>query len=142
MKLTALGKTIATAAKIAFVGIPEATTIQDRNGKPYFQWSLKQPVLVGCSVNKDVISAEFDHLFVRQDLLESDLWEFMNGKDDTDGVHIPGFVADFSINQEIPIYQDTSISKWSRADRGVRRASHAVEVNSKLAKMLEERKSK
>jgi len=125
MKLSDFGFAEAKAP-IVFIGKMIETDIETSEGELYWLGKLKDPVMVGCSVNKDIERHEVDELYVRASDKDSDLWVGVNGKDLSEGYFIPNWVADFSTGQEIEIYQSETIRRWAqgnRKERGLRRTA-------------------
>lgn len=128
MKLQALGVKFTTGPEILFVGEPVETSVLDRDGNPYWEWKLKVPVIVGCSTDKDIERQEVDKLYIRESALQLDKWE----GDPKKGLKIAGWVADFSVNQEICIYQETTIRQWGRDNRSFRLEDRNKSINQRI----------
>lgn len=110
---------------------PLETSIVSKDGLPYFQWKLVEPINVRCSTNKEISLQDVDSLLVREDVLQSDKWL----KDDT-GFYLDGFIADFSVSHEECVYQETTIAGWVRDKRKENRETR----NTELMRRLEERR--
>jgi hypothetical protein len=132
---------VAAKAPIVFMGELVMTDILSSEGEPYYVGKLKTPVMVGCSVDKDIERHEVDELYIRESDVQSDKWEMVNKKDTSEGYFIPKFVADFSKGQEIEIYQSETIRQWSRGSkkqRGLERTADAnLGIREKMAKRAE-----
>ena len=143
MKLAELGF-ITAKPPVVFVGKFEPTGILSSNDEEYFKGTLKQPVIVHCSVDKEIEPIETDELFIRESDVNSDLWEAADGTDPNNGITIPGFKTDFSKGQEICIFQETTIAKWTkenRTERGKKRTSGINEsIREKMRKRAEAKK--
>lgn len=137
-KLTELGIKLAAATAVRFVGKPEPTSFVSTSGgkdEPYFLWRLKESVTVLCSMDGEVLPQEVDELYVRQSLLETEGWE-----KDKDGVFIPGFVTDFSLNQKICLYQAETIRAYVKENRAVRKGERSSVLNTGIVAKMEERR--
>lgn len=140
MKLSSLGVKIAAATAVHFVGQPEPTSFISTSGgkdEPYFLWRLKEPVTVLCSMDGDIQPQEVDELYVRQSLLDHEGWE-----KDKDGLFIPNFVTDFSLNQKICIYQAETIRAFVKNARKDRKPERASLINSGIIEKMKARRDK
>lgn len=128
MKLSELGFTPQAGTEIIFVdGNFTATGLLTAEGTEYLVGKLKAPIMVRCSTMKDLPAQEFDELYLRPEIANSDAWEPVDkeafekaAKDKTPytgGIRIPGYLADFSKNQEIPVYQAETIAQWAKGKR-------------------------
>lgn len=122
--------------KVILIGNPEETNFMDSDNKPYYSVKLKNPAICRCSVDAEIEAHEVDEIYIRQDALTADGWEFVNGKDATDGYFMPKWVLDFSIGQKLPIYQETSIKQWLKGSRENKRVTNRDDINGGIrAKM-------
>jgi len=128
MKLSELGVIIDAAAAIRFVGKAEISAITSKDGESYWIWKLKNPIIVGCSTNPAIERDEYSELYLRESALELDSWE----GSEKEGFFIKGWVADFSINHQVPLYQDTSIRKWINDGRTEKGKKQELGINSKI----------
>lgn len=115
--------------KVILMGNPEETNFMDSDDKPYYVAKLKAPVMVRCSVDPTVDAQEVDEVYIRKDAISMEGWEFVNGKDATEGYFMPKWTVDFSIGQKLPIYQETSIKKWLKSSRDEKSKSRSASIN-------------
>lgn len=142
MKLSEFGA-VAPQAKIVFVGkLEKDLAIVSAEGIPYYKGMLKDPIMVGCSIDKEIEQHEADFLYIREEDALGDKWVFVNGKDATDGFYIPDFVADFSKGHEADLYQSTTIRQWTRDTRTLRGKERTATINDGLHKRMQERRAK
>lgn len=129
-------------AKIVFIGVPELSGVASSDGEPYFECFLKEPVKVRCSTSPTLPVLETDKLYIRESALASDKWEYVDPKKPELGFWMEGWVADFSVNQKIPIYQETTILKYVRANNNLKRDERNKEVKGSIMGMIEEFKAR
>lgn len=129
-------------APVVLVGdaIPSSYISAEKN-EPYFAFKLKTPVLVRCSVNKDIEAFETDEVFVRESSINQDGWVMVDEKKPEEGFYRPDWVVDFSINQQIPIYQPETINNWRKGNRDERKRKNTDSANSKIREMLAKKAS-
>lgn len=120
------------AKQAILVGVPEKTVHVDRDDKPYYKVQLVEPVLVGCSMDTGIDTFETKEVYVREADINSEGWVFVDEADHTKGFYRDGWVVDFSQGQALPLYQETTIKKWSKEQRGDRRTSRRDELNKKI----------
>lgn len=124
------------AQKIRFVGDAIETTKVSSDGTKYFVWPLAEEVKVYCSTESQLEPQIVKELFIRQTDLDADVWE----KDEqgfyalADREKGQEYLADFSVNQEICIYQPETIRAWSRDDRKARSAERRSSLLNKMNK--------
>lgn len=133
MKLTDIIGEALTTNQVILVGKPEVSNIMDRDNKPYLVFKTKQPVVVRCSTNPNIISYETEEVYVRQSDAELDSWV---EAEDGIGFNIPGWLVDFSTNHGIPIYQAETIQQWVRKQRKEKQSTHTTEINERLKSLL------
>lgn len=129
-----LGKQVGISNPIAILDFEE-TQIQDREGELYYSAKLKDPVTVRCSTDNTIPSFQTSEIFVRASALELDSWELVDSNDPKSGLHIKGWVVDFSKGQQIPIYQETTIRQWAKGERKIKNEQLSVHIR----KLLEEK---
>lgn len=132
MKLKDLGVVPAIIA-IRLTGTPTISTKTTSDGMPYYEWALKSPITVRCSVDPEIEPLEVESLFVREEALNLETW---TGSEE-EGFHIPGWKADFSKNQEIAIYQETTIAMYIRDNRKDRTSERRGSINERIKKIME-----
>lgn len=127
---------------VRFVGTSVKTALTTSDGVPYYVWKLAKPVKVFCSTEALIDPQVVDELYIRETDIESDLWE----KDeigcfaqfvtkDKDGKEVTKeFVADFSTNREICIYQDSTIFQWRNGARKDRTKERRTSLIDKINK--------
>jgi hypothetical protein len=128
--------------KVVLMGIPEETAHLDSDDQPYFKVGLKDPIKVLCSMDAAIEPEEVDEIYIRKSALDLDGWEFVNGKDATEGYFMPKWVVDFSKGQQIPIYQETTIKKWTKENRSVRADSRRDLINDGIRQRMAKRAAK
>lgn len=135
MKLAEFGVKLAPQAEIRFTGEPVVTNILTSDGEPYYEWQLVSPITVRCSTDPNILPEEgVDRLYLRESALSLDIWE----KDDK-GFFIRGWVVDFSKNQQIHIYQETTISEWRKLQRPNRVAKEREAINGGIVARIKAR---
>lgn len=132
------------SGNLAVVGQPVETNILDSDGKPYYSCKLKNPIVARCSYDKDIDPVEVDEVYMREKDVDDDLvvQEFVNGKDDTDGWFIKGFLYDFIKSHEIVVYQDKTVAKWAQEKRSSRKEESNANINKRIAENKLKRASK
>ena len=133
MKLSEMGFAVPKTA-IALVGQPEVTSFMDSDNKPYYRIGLVKPVMVHCSVDSLIDPIEADAVFMRERDLDQDFTLVTEGKPE-EGYYIPNWVVDFSKGQELCLYQETTIRKWVRDNRGDRDDKKRTSINEKFRAM-------
>lgn len=121
---------------IVLVGTPEVTNLVTSDDEPYYAIKLKTPLTVRCSIDPDVLPFEADEVYVRKSAITSDGWKFIDEKKPEEGFYMPNWVVDFSKGQQIPVYQETSIKKWSKNNRGDRRERNREEINARIREKI------
>lgn len=117
---------------IVFVGKPEPSGKMTSDGDEYYTWKLKNPITVRCSVDSAIEPQEVEELYIRKTDLDKDVWvTLVEGKPE-DGIIVPNWRADFSKGQEIPIFQETTIAQWTKANRGNRREQARQGINERI----------
>lgn len=129
-------------SKIVFIGVPEATGVVSSDGETYFECFLKEPVKVRCSTSPNMPVLETDKLMIRESALASDKWQYEDEKKPEKGFWMEGWVADFSVNQKIAIYQETTILKYVRANRGLKRDERDEAAKGSIMQMIEDFKAR
>ncbi len=124
------------AQKIRFVGDSMETNKVSSDGIKYFVWQLAEEIKVYCSTEASLEPQVVKELFIRQTDLDADVWEkdeigFFAVADKEKGTE---YLADFSINQEICIYQPETIRAWARDDRKSRSEERRSSLLNKLNK--------
>lgn len=104
----------------------------DSDEKPYYLAKLKNPIRVGCSVDPNIERFETDEVYVREEAVNSEGWSFVTEGKPEDGFFREGWVVDFSKGQEIPIYQETTIKKWTKENRGTRGLERTTKINASI----------
>lgn len=137
MKLTEAFK-IEKGADIILVGKPEVTNFETRDGEPYYVAKLKTPVMVHCSVDKGIEPFEADEVYIRESAIEQD-WSFVNKDKPEEGYFMPGWKVDFSKGQELVLYQETTIAKWTKTDRANRGDERRSGINARIKERLANR---
>lgn len=127
-----LGKKIAGSTPIAITDFEE-TNIQDSNGELYFAAKLKDPITVRCSSDNKIPSFQTSEVLVRASALNLDSWELVDPKDPKSGLHIKGWVVDFSKGQKHPIYQETTIREWAKTERKSKNEQFDAEIKKMLS---------
>ncbi|HEV7331991.1 MAG TPA: hypothetical protein VGN63_13230 [Flavisolibacter sp.] len=94
--------------KIRFVGEPLASSIYSSDDELYFVWQLKEPIKVYCSLDINFPGIVLNELYIRESTLKRDDWS----GSPKDGFYIDGWIADYSKNMAVGIYQETTISHW------------------------------
>jgi len=138
MKLTEAFK-IETAANIVLVGKPEVTNFETSDGEPYYVAKLKEPVMVRCSVDKGIDAFETEEVYIRESALEGD-WTFVDEKKPEEGYYMKDWKVDFSKGQELVLYQETTIAKWTKTDRANRADVRRTGINARLQERLKNKK--
>lgn len=139
MKLTeVLGLDLKTV-KVVLIGIPEQTAHLDSDDQPYYKVGLKDPITVLCSMDPLIEPEIVDEVYIRKSALDLEGWEFVNGKDATEGYTMPKWIVDFSKGQQIPIYQETTIKNWTKANRTVRNDAKRDNINSGIKERMAKR---
>lgn len=137
MKLTDAFK-IEKGADIILVGKPEVTNHETRDGEPYYVAKLKTPVMVHCSVDKGIEPFETDEVYIRESAIEQD-WKFVDEKKPEKGYFMPGWKVDFSKGQELVLYQETTIAKWTKTDRTSRSDERRTGINARIKERIAKR---
>lgn len=127
---------------IRFVGVPEPSGVLSSEGEPYYICQLESPITVRCSTEPSIPPLETDVLYVRESAINSDQWKYVDEKKAEKGFWMDGWVADFSINQKIAIYQATSILAYVKTQRGLKNEKRLGEVRDSIAKQIEDFKAK
>lgn len=127
--------------KVILVGAPVETNILDSEDQPYFVAKLKAPITVRCSSDPLVESFETDEIYLRKSAVLSEGWTEVEAGKPESGYYMPGWVADFSKTQLIPIYQETSIKKWAQSNRSTRRDSERERINESIRKSIADKKA-
>lgn len=130
------------ASSIILVGKPTVTgKICSTDNLPYYLAKLKNPVTVYCSMDDSVEPWETDEIYVRKSALVGPTaaeWKFVNPDKKEEGFFVEGWVGDVSVNQEIPIYQETTIREYVKGNRDVKKEKKSTSLSSKIkAKMKE-----
>lgn len=131
MKLTDAFK-IDTAEEIILVGTPEITNILTSDEEPYYMCSLSKARKITCSVDPNITPFEDDIVHVRASALAEEGWEFVDPKKPALGFYRKGWKIDYSKNQQIAVYQATTISKWARDNRGERTETRRRSINDAI----------
>lgn len=131
MNLASILKLNLDERKVVIISVEE-TNIVDSDEQPYYLAKLKEPVKVFCSVEPDIEAVEHDEVYVRKAAILEEGWSFTDEKKPEEGFWREGWVVDFSVGQRIPIYQATTIKKWTKENRGVRRISRNTDINAGL----------
>lgn len=137
MKLTQLLGVDTLATAIILVGKPEITNILDSEEKPYWVVQLKDEITVRCSVDKDIEPFQTKEVYVRQEAIESEDWQFVDETKPEQGFFMKDWKVDFSKGQEIPIYQSTTIAKWAKDNRSSRVADRRTGINARIRERME-----
>lgn len=116
MKLSTLFSKSLLNQKAILVGEPEETIYMDSENKPYLRFALKNPITVRCSVDTDIEAFPTDEVFVRASALDLE-WTPVNPENLEEGFYMEGWLVDFSKGQGLPLYQETTIKKWSQENR-------------------------
>jgi hypothetical protein len=132
MNLTKLLNLKIEDVKVILVGTPEETNILDSNDQPYLVAKLKNPVVVRCSVDVNILPQEVTEVYFRKSALDIDGWVAVDEAKPEDGFYLPKWVVDFSVGQQIPIYQETSIKAWTKTTRGNQRNEKTLRINQSI----------
>lgn len=124
---------------IVLVGKPEESGILSSDGEPYFIFQLKTPVTVRCSVDKTIEPFQTGEVYVRESAVKSDKWLLVDPKKPKEGFYMKDWKVDFSKGQEVVLYQETTIQKWARSNRGSRRTENAISINERIKARQAER---
>lgn len=125
------------ATKIVFVGVPEVSAFMSKEkNEPYYKVQLKDAITVRCSTNPQLGTFEVDELYVRESAFASDQWKYADEKNPEKGFWMENWVADFSINQKIPIYQETSILEYVRLSRGLKTEERNNEAKKSILDLV------
>lgn len=127
---------------IVFVGMPELSGIASSKGEPYYKVMLKDPITVRCTTDPKLPALPTDFLYIRQSALVSTDWKYSDPKKPELGFWMEGWVADFSVNQRIPIYQATSIREYIKLERETKKGERHTNIAAELDKMIAEHKAK
>lgn len=127
---------------VVLVGLPELTTKKSSTGEFYYRCQLLNPVIVSCSVEKKILAHEVDEVYIRESAVRQDGWEFVDEKDPSKGYYMPKWVVDFSKNQMIPLYQETTILEWRRGNNIVTGEERVASANDAIRADMEARKKK
>jgi len=123
------------AQKVILVGKPELTGIMSESGdvpEPYYVFQLKEPVQVRCSTHREIPVHETSEVYVRESALASEKWQYVDPKKPEKGFFMEGWVTDFSVNQKIDLYQETTIREWRRTRNKLRGADRVKEAEQSL----------
>lgn len=135
MKLSEIGAAPIKQA-VVFVGKLVDANIQDRDGNPYYVGKCLNPVIVRCSTDADYGEIEVDEFLIREEDALGDQWEMLDENDPEKGFTIPSYKTDWSVGQEMAIFQKETIAQWRRGDR----RSRKDESKSSALQRLEERR--
>jgi hypothetical protein len=130
------------SAKIVFVGVPELSGAVSSDGEAYYTCFLKEPIKVRCSTSPSMPVLETDQLHIRESALTSDKWQYVDAAKPEKGFWMEGWVADFSVNQKIAIYQETTILKYVRNTRDQRRGERDEAAKGSIMQMIEDFKKR
>ena len=127
---------------IRFVGQSVKTALTSSEGIPYYTWKLAKPVKVYCSTEALIEPKIVDELYIRETDIDSDAWEkdadgffaVVRSKDKDGKDVVKEFVADFSINREISLYQDSTIFQWRNGARKDRTKERRTSLIDKINK--------
>lgn len=127
-----------SGTNVVIVGQPVETTFMDSNGQPYYACQLKNPVLVRCSVDKEVTPYETSEVFMRSVDLDDEKFapKLVDETKPEEGWFVPTWVVDFSKGQEMALYQSETIAAWAKANRGARKIQRTSDINAKIAAKL------
>lgn len=126
--------------KAILIGTPELTNFVTSEDEPYYAVKLKNTITVRCSIDKEILPQEIDEVFVRKSALESDDWKFVDENKHDEGFYMPNWVVDFSKGQQLALYQETTIAKWTKLSRGDRRSSNRDEINNRIREKMATKK--
>lgn len=129
------------AANIVFVGQPVPSGITSSEGELYYICKLKEPIDVRCTVNPGLPALPVDELYVRESAFNEE-WNYADDKKPELGFWKEGWVADFSVNQRIPIYQATTILAYTRTQRGLKKEDRNKALTADIQKQIEAFKAK
>jgi len=132
MKLTEILKMDVNDNRPIIVGTPVITNFEDSDGKPYYEATLKNPIKVTCSTEPSLGSFDTEVVYIREAALSEDGWKMVEEGNPEAGFYREGWVADFSVGQELVLYQESTIKKWSRDQFKTRKTDR----NSKLAEKI------
>ena len=138
MKLTEVFG-IAKSANIILVGKPEVTNFETSDGEPYYVAKLKSPVMVRCSVDKGIEAFETDEVYIRESALNAEGWTFVDPNKHEEGFYMPDWKVDFSKGQELVLYQETTIAKWTKGERANRGDERRTGINARIAERIKNR---
>ena len=124
------------ATQVILVGVPEETIYMDSDDQPYYVAKLKNPVTVRCSIDPEILPHEADEVFIRKSAITQEGWVFVDEKKPAEGFFMPNWVVDFSKGQNLPLYQETSIKKWTKTTRGERRDTTREKINTGIREKL------
>lgn len=127
--------------KIIFTGVPVLSGFVTSKGEPYYELTTKDAVMVRCSTHPALGTFETNKLFVRESDLNSDQWRYEDAKKPELGFWMENWVADFSVNQKIPLYQATSIRQYIKGERGVRREEREAAAKEGIVALVEKFKA-
>lgn len=128
--------------EVRFIDTPIETDIFSASNEQYFVWKLKTPIEVSSSMKPFSSPVKVDELYLRQSALDRDDWE----GNEVDGFYIPNWIADFSENMAVALYQEKSIRDWFNAKpevierkrllRGARRSQQITDMNQRIREQM------
>lgn len=127
---------------IVILGEPIETNVLDSDGKPYYSCKLKNPIIARCSIDKEIEPVETDEVFIRSTAVDTVEATLVNPEKPEEGWFIKNWVVDFSKGQEIVLYQETTIAKWARENRGARKTTRNSDINQRIKAKMAERGKK
>jgi hypothetical protein len=132
MKLTEILGMKATDNQAIIVGTPVITNHMDSEDKPYYEATLKNPIKVTCSTEPSLGSFDAEVVYIREAALSEEGWKMVEEGKPEEGFYREGWVVDFSVGQELPIYQERTIKKWSREQYKTKKADRNSALAAKL----------
>jgi hypothetical protein len=123
--------------QIIFVGVPELTAVVSSKGEPYYKAMLKTPISVRCTTDPKLPALPTDHLYIRQSALTSTDWKYTDPKKPELGFWMDGWMADFSVNQRVAIYQDKSIREYIKGERENKKTQRHNDLATELDAMVQ-----
>lgn len=123
---------IEAVKNIILVGTPEMSNFVTSDEEAYFVCKTKKPVMVTCSVDSLIEPHEVDEVYIRQSALDLDGWKWVDETKPEEGFYMEGWKVDFSKSQQLAVYQETTIAKYFRDQRGAKNDERRTGINKRI----------
>ncbi len=125
--------------EVILAGAPELTAILDSEDKPYYVARTLKPVMARCSMDATLEGLEVDEVYLREADAVGDKWAFVDEKDPSKGVYLPGYIVDFSKSHNMVLLQSESIRKWVKGNRGLKKEERDSNTRNLIRELMSKR---